>query len=268
MRCFLPYIISAAICFGSTAAAAADDRIILNGTPVNCIVSGSNIGYIQISARTLFEAAGFTVQWFPDECRVTAFSSDLKITMFADNRRIYINNIGYITDGDISISDGIFTIPLSAAASALDAEVSVSGNTVYLTSDIAVDCSGWQYDVLELINEQRSLYGLRPFVWNSDLAAAAYEHCADMAERDYFSHDTPEGLTPFERMRNMGIRYAAAAENIAAGQPDPQSVVEAWMNSPSHRENILDPKLNETGISFVRGGTYGIYWVQEFASTK
>ena len=270
MRFFIPCMLSAAMCCGHAfPAAAAGSNIVLNGAPVNCIVAGSGIDDIQVSARTIFEAAGFTVQWFPEECRVTAFSSDLNITMFADNRRIYINNIGYMTDGDISISGGTFTIPLSAAVSTLDAEVCVSDGTVYLTSDIAEDCSGWQYDVLDLVNEQRRIHGgLPPLIWNSDLAAAAHAHCADMAERNYFSHNTPEGLTPFDRIKNMGIRYTAAAENLAAGQPDPKSVVDAWMNSSSHRENILDPKLKEVGIAFVRGGAYGIYWAQEFASVR
>ena len=89
-----------------------------------------------------------------------------------------------------------------------------------------------------------------------------------MADRGYFAHNTPEGLTPFDRLRELGIQYTVAAENIAAGQPDPQSVVDAWMNSPGHRANILNEKIKEIGIAYVRGGTYGIYWAQEFASIR
>lgn len=269
MRLFyIPCLLSAALLLGTSASAAENDHFFLNGTAVNCIYSSDSFGNIQLSARKLFESAGYTVQWFPSENRVTAFSADTNITLYAGSQRIYINDESYITTDEMEFVDGTSVIPLSLAASALDADIELAGADIYFNTDKAIDCSGWQYDVLTLVNAEREKYGLDYLVWNSDLASAAYAHCEDMAERDYFSHNTPEGLTPFDRLRDYGIDYIVAAENIAAGQPDPESVVEAWMNSPDHRSNILNDKLKEIGIAFVRGGSYGIYWAQEFAATR
>ena len=87
-----------------------------------------------------------------------------------------------------------------------------------------------------------------------------------MINRDFFSHNTPDGKTPFDRMKAAGISYVAAGENIAAGQSSPQSVMESWLNSPGHRKNILNPNFEYIGIGIARGGSYGIYWAQEFAT--
>lgn len=268
MKLCIPCLLSAALFMGTSVSAAENDHFFLNGTSVNCIYSSDSFGNIQLSTRKLFESAGYTVQWFPSENRVTAFSSDTNITMYEGSQRIYINNESYITPDEMEVVDGTSVIPLSLAASALDADIELSGADIYFNTDKAVDCAGWQYDVLDLVNTERARYGLDQLIWNSDLASAAYEHCKDMADRGYFSHNTPEGLTPFDRLRAHGIDYIAAAENIAAGQPDPQSVVDAWMNSPDHRSNILNAKLKEIGIAYFRGGNYGIYWAQEFAAMK
>ena len=266
MRSYISYILSASIVFGISAHASDNERIFLNDRAVDCIVSGNNIGNMQLSARGIFEAAGFTVQWFPDENRVTAFNADTNISLFADSDIAYINNKGYKISDAMDFENGVSVISVSLAADLLDADIRMSGNDIYFSSAAAEDSSGWQYDVLELVNDARAEYGLNKLIWNSKLAEAAYRHCLDMSERGYFSHNTPEGKTPFDRLSELGISYTAAAENIAAGQPDPESVFEAWMNSPGHRANILNPKLKEIGIAFVRGGTYGIYWAQEFAS--
>ena len=65
-------------------------------------------------------------------------------------------------------------------------------------------------------------------------------------------------------MTSFGIAYTAAGENIAAGQPDPKSVVTSWMNSPGHRANILSKSYTEIGVGFASGGTYGTYWTEDF----
>lgn len=248
----------------------ADDvnNVYLNGSSVDFVKTGFSYSEVMLPARTLFEAAGFTVQWFEEDQRVTAFNSDFNITMFAEDNHIYINKIGYSTSEKMSIVNGVFSIPLKAAAQALDAVILYEDDEITLTSSIAVDTSGWAYDTFVLINEEREENGLSPLIWNSKLAGLAEQHCIDMMKRNYFSHYTPEGFTPFDRMRQYGINYSAAAENLAAGQPTPESVVKAWMESDGHRDNILNPELKEAGIAFVRGGEYGIYWAQEFATTK
>lgn len=69
-------------------------------------------------------------------------------------------------------------------------------------------------------------------------------------------------------MKAAGITYSSAGENIAAGQSSPQNVMDSWMNSPGHRKNILNPDFEYIGVGLARGGSYGIYWAQEFATFK
>ena len=85
-----------------------------------------------------------------------------------------------------------------------------------------------------------------------------------MIDRNFFDHYNPDSASPFDRMKAAGIRYTMAAENIAAGYPSPESVVEGWMNSPGHRANILSGN-KYLGVGLALGGGYGYYWTQCFA---
>lgn len=115
-----------------------------------------------------------------------------------------------------------------------------------------------------LINKEREKNGLAPLALSPELSSVARKHSSDMAARNYFSHNSPEGITPFDRLRNAGISYGAAAENIAAGQKTAEAVVKAWMNSSGHRKNILNGKYKKTGIGVAEKGSYGIYHTQVF----
>ena len=159
-------------------------------------------------------------------------------------------------------------VPLRALVEGIDGKIYWDGNTssVYIYSDSAVDDSSWEYEVLNLTNQIRASYGLETLTWDSGLSEVGREHCMDMAAREYFAHETPEGISPFDRMHNANIWPIYAGENIAAGQIDPQAVVTDWMNSPEHRDNILTPEYTHMGVSMYRGGNLGIYWAQEFAS--
>ena len=81
------------------------------------------------------------------------------------------------------------------------------------------------------------------------------------ADRNYFSHQSPTYGSPFEMMKSFGIRYSAAGENIAKGYTSPQSVVDGWMNSQGHRENILNSVYTQIGVGYY---PYGNYWTQMF----
>ena len=85
-----------------------------------------------------------------------------------------------------------------------------------------------------------------------------------MVARRYFDHRDPDGHDPFWHIRQDGIRYMAAAENIAQGQPDSAAVVAAWMNSPGHRANILNPNLRKLGVGIVRDSRGVPTWTQLF----
>jgi uncharacterized protein YkwD len=121
------------------------------------------------------------------------------------------------------------------------------------------DAAAFEKEVLDLVNVERSKEGLQPLVWDDQLAAVARAHCVDMAQRRFFAHTNPDGLSPFDRMRNAGIAYRAAAENIAVGQSTPAGVVESWMNSPGHKANILNGRYTHIGIGF-----HNNYWTQVF----
>ncbi|MGY1703238.1 CAP domain-containing protein [Geodermatophilus sp. SYSU D00697] len=118
--------------------------------------------------------------------------------------------------------------------------------------------------VLALVNEARADAGCAPLVADGALAAVARAHSADMRDRDYFSHTTPEGLSPFDRADQAGVGHARA-ENIAYGQPDAAAVMEDWMNSSGHRANILDCELTTLGVG-VAEGPGGPWWTQLFGA--
>ncbi len=115
-------------------------------------------------------------------------------------------------------------------------------------------------EVCILTNQERERQGLPPLTLDVKMSEAAQAHAVDMHTRSYFSHDNPEGESPFDRMRNLGIEFGYAAENIARGYPTPQDVIDGWMKSSGHRANILHSKMKRIGVGYHRG-----YWVQNFA---
>ncbi|UWZ35081.1 hypothetical protein Drose_28540 [Dactylosporangium roseum] len=121
--------------------------------------------------------------------------------------------------------------------------------------------------VLAIANNERAKAGCRPLAANTRLATAARKHSADMAARDYFSHDTPEGVDFATRISDEGYRWSGAAENIAKGQHTPEEVMKAWMNSAGHRANILNCDLEELGVGLAYQGRTAI-WTQDFGTPR
>lgn len=120
--------------------------------------------------------------------------------------------------------------------------------------------------VAALVNQERSKHGLKPMKLNWELSRVARYKSQDMIDKNYFSHTSPTYGSPFTMMKNFGISYRAAGENIAAGQKTPQEVMNAWMNSEGHRKNILSSQYTEIGVGYAKGGSYGHYWTQMFIS--
>lgn len=100
-----------------------------------------------------------------------------------------------------------------------------------------------------LINFDRHLYGLSPLRENYLLDRAAQSHAQDMVNRHYFAHNSPDGRTPWDFIVKEGYGYQTAGENLARNFTDLNKEEKAWMNSPGHRANILNPKFKEIGIS-------------------
>ena len=117
--------------------------------------------------------------------------------------------------------------------------------------------------VLDLVNVERQTAGLPDLAWDETAAQVAFDHAQDMASQQYFEHQSPDGEGPGDRLADAGLGGAYWGENIAMGQPDPQAVVDDWMTSEGHRENILDPQFGRLGVG-VRFGWDGPYWVQDF----
>jgi uncharacterized protein YkwD len=115
-------------------------------------------------------------------------------------------------------------------------------------------------EVLRLTNLERAKVGCGPLHADARLAAAAQGHSTDMAVRDYFSHTTPEGLTPWDRARAAGYD-SPSAENIAMGYRSAADVMAAWMQSAGHRQNILNCASHALGVGF---DARGYYWTQMF----
>jgi len=130
----------------------------------------------------------------------------------------------------------------------------------------------YEQQVFDLTNQQRAQSGLPPFKLSNQLAEASRYHAADLAQDDYFRHDSydrTDGSLVFvcstwDRILSYYSNGSWMAENIAAGYPTPSDVFNGWMTSSGHRANILSPDTWELGVGYYQGGSYGSYWVQDF----
>jgi len=113
--------------------------------------------------------------------------------------------------------------------------------------------------VFAAINRHREGRGCAPLVWSDGAARAARLHSADMGRRRFFSHTSPEGTQPWDRLRAQGLAFSRAAENIALTGAGAQDAVRGWINSPGHRANNENCALTHTGV-----GRAGSYWTQLF----
>lgn len=131
--------------------------------------------------------------------------------------------------------------------------------------DPSVNESTYEQQVVDLTNQERKKHGLAPLSVDSKLGEVARAKSKDMADKDYFDHTSPTYGSPFDMMDQYDVSYQIAGENIARGQFTPEEVVEAWMNSEGHRENILNPDFTHIGVGFVKEG---ILWTQQFIKKK
>jgi uncharacterized protein YkwD len=108
----------------------------------------------------------------------------------------------------------------------------------------------WADQIAASINNARMDAGLPSLRFSTSMAKVAQAHARDMALRDYFAHDTPEGLSPFQRLdlANASGQGRAAAENIARGQESVSAIMQSWLSSSGHRANILNPRYDTLGI--------------------
>lgn len=123
--------------------------------------------------------------------------------------------------------------------------------------------------VINLTNSERQKLGLAPLKLNSGLSESARRKAEDMFQNDYWSHTSPTGTTPWDFFKAVGYHYSIAGENLAKDFYDTESMIKAWMKSPTHRANIVNNKYQEIGIGVVNGILGGLKTtlvVEHFAS--
>lgn len=123
--------------------------------------------------------------------------------------------------------------------------------------------------LIDLTNQSRLSYGESPLIRNAQLDQAARMKAEDMSAKQYFSHNSPQGVTPWYWFKKVGYQFLYAGENLAINFNDSHSVQEAWLRSPSHRANILNVDFTEIGLAAVWGeynNTPSIYIVQLFGT--
>lgn len=124
-------------------------------------------------------------------------------------------------------------------------------------------------EILTMVNQERARAGLHPLRFSPRLAVIARGHSYDMAIRRYFAHNSPEGSTPAQRVRGVGIEYRQMAENIYMDDfrdADGLAVraVKGWLSSPEHRANMLSPELIESGVGIAHSAGGKTYLTQDF----
>ncbi len=120
-------------------------------------------------------------------------------------------------------------------------------------------------EVVRLVNIERQKAGLAPLKASSQLSNVARMKSKDMADKNYFSHTSPTYGSPFDMMKQFGITYRTAGENIAKGYLSPTSVMNGWMNSSGHKANILNSSFGTIGVGAYKVGST-IYWTQMFTN--
>lgn len=149
----------------------------------------------------------------------------------------------------------VFQCFVFGASNVSDAKTIVNVDGVALSEE--------EEEVLNLINEQRKQYGLPKLKAYGELQRVAKLKAQDLVNNKYFSHTSPTLGTPFEMLQEEGVIYKYAGENLAGNETGVKAV-NAWMNSPAHKDNILDSDYEYTGIAVVDSEVYGKVYVQLF----
>ncbi|MGR4878186.1 CAP domain-containing protein [Streptomyces sp. LARHCF249] len=125
--------------------------------------------------------------------------------------------------------------------------------------------SGPTAEVVALVNQERAKAGCSALTVNAKLTAAALNHSKDMAAHSTMSHTGSDGSDPGERITRAGYSWTTYGENVAYGYSTPEQVMTGWMNSPGHRENILNCAFKEIGVGLAQPNSY---WTQAFGAAR
>jgi len=156
------------------------------------------------------------------------------------------------SDNTFGMVNGWYITPITASAGSGS---SSNDTTSWMTSD--------EKKIFDLVNEARREAGLSELKLDPEILRVARIKSKDMIDNNYFSHNSPIYGTPFQMLKNFGISYRAAGENIA-GNSSVEAAFRDWMNSSGHKANILSDAFNYTGIGIVEGSKYGKIFTQVF----
>ena len=126
------------------------------------------------------------------------------------------------------------------------------------------DIKAIETEVVRLVNAERAKARLAPLAQNWELSRVARYKSQDFIDKKYFAHQSPTYGSPFDMMKNFGIKYTSGGENIAYGQQTPAAVMQSWMNSPGHRGNILSAAYTHIGVGAAKAANGTLYWTQLF----
>jgi hypothetical protein len=121
--------------------------------------------------------------------------------------------------------------------------------------------------LVDLTNTSRATQNLSPLAWSPSLSAIAQMKANDMAQKGYFAHVSPDNKSPWYWFAQGGYKFVYAGENLAVNFIDSEDVVDAWMNSPTHRANIMNERFTEIGMAIASGqykGRDSLFVVQVF----
>ena len=195
---------------------------------------------------------------------IAATDGDIKTTNVKDLNLFdissEINNINQKIKNDIDKLLNYYDVLISSMTIKSDIAEEITESTT--ETSISTEANKYQseiYEVFELTNTERAKNGLNLLELDNNLIKSAQGHAEDMYNNSYFSHTSLDGRTLSDRILKYSKEFNFMGENIAKGQNSPKSVIDSWMASQGHRENILNPNYKKIGIGYYKG-----YWVQNF----
>jgi len=247
---------------GWSSVLAADIKIEVNGKQL-----ATDVGPVLEQSRTLvplrviLEHLGAKVTYTHETKTIVVVKSNTILTLQVNSCDAFQNAQLITLDVPAQVVDGRTLVPLRFVGQALGAEVRWDNHAKTVIVNTREDLnsesppegsietgSQVEKEIFDLVNETREEHGLKPLIWVDELADVARSHSRDMAENNFFSHNSPTSGSPDDRAKAAGL--PGAAENIAAGYPDAQEIFQAWMTSPDHRKNILDPDHRFIGVGY------------------
>lgn len=175
-------------------------------------------------------------------------------SVLVGNTQVFAKSLNAVFGGAVNDTLSFLTV---------EPQTNQSVDLKFKTNKITADKLSEQ-EMFNQVNEERRKLGLKELTFSESLAQVGRGHCKDMFIRGYFSHYTPEGLSPFDRMAQGDIAFNYAGENLALA-PNTDLAMKGFMQSAGHRANILSVNFGKVGIGVIDGGIYGEMFCQEFS---